>query len=90
MSDEKPTLADERDAWNFYVGRPVEMVWLGDGKLRRATRWERLRNRVRRTVLRWTRWFRPRDVTSAVDVKNGTLTISSERWSWLRWRWERR
>jgi hypothetical protein len=41
---------------------------------------------------RWlsaTRWFRPRTITSAVDIEDGCITLATERWSWLRWRWIR-
>lgn len=42
---------------------------------------------------RWyqvTRWWRPRYVTTAVNVERGVVTMDVEFWSWRRWRWEPR
>lgn len=44
----------------------------------RVTRWRRI-----------TRWWRPRTVVSEVDMDAGSTSLVTERWSWLRWRWER-
>ncbi|HKP06810.1 MAG TPA: hypothetical protein VJU58_06115 [Microbacterium sp.] len=86
---EPVTLADPVDAYNFHVGQPVHLTWSAAGGVRRATRWEVLRDRVAARLLHWTRWLRPRTVTAAVDVEAGAITLCTERWSWRRWRWER-
>lgn len=90
MSERKVTLSDASDAYNFRVGMP--MVWdaSAPGLLRYASRRERLRMWLVRRWERATRWWRPRTVTSGVDVQAGTITLETERWSWRRWRWERR
>jgi hypothetical protein len=55
--------------------------------LRFATRRERATMWLRDRWMSATRWFRPRTVTSDVDVEAGCIMLATERWSWLRWRW---
>ncbi len=75
------TLADRLDSYNFHVGVPMRS---SDGVRWRRENWrDRLLDRARR----YTRWFRPRTVTSAVDAEAGTITLVDQRWSWLKWKW---
>lgn len=83
------TLPTVTDTWNFRIGQPIECVMMPSGGVRLATRRERVWRRAIGAWLRWTRWWRPRVVTSAVDTQAGSITLSTERWSWRRWRWER-
>lgn len=75
----------DQEARNFTVGKVI--VFGGDG--RRLTGWRLRAYYVRCWLLDITRWWRPRDVTVAVDVGLGSITIERQRWSWRRWRWER-
>jgi hypothetical protein len=84
------TLADGQDSvFNFGVRQ--EFVWDDSvtGCLRPPTRWERIKLRVAPIARRWTRWLRPRNIVSRIDYESGSITVDVERWSWLRWRWER-
>lgn len=82
------TLANRTDVYHFSVGMP--MVLGDDMRPRLATRWDQLRAWAGGLAMSATRWFRPRTVVSAVDVEAGSVSLVTERWSWLRWRWERR
>jgi hypothetical protein len=77
-------LADPVDAHHFYMG--AEYVF-EHGRL--LTGWRLHWWRARQFAIRRTRWWRPRTVCSAIDRKRGRITLTMERWSWLRWRWER-
>lgn len=74
----------QHEARHFAIGR---VVVVEHGLVLRGwrLRWYIVRHHVRRL----TRWWRPRDVVSAVDAKQGIVTLTTERWSWRRWRWER-
>ena len=88
MSEERCALASKSDTYNFCVGQPVILRW--DGMyLVPMTRRQVFAVRVRDAFRRWTRWWRHRDVVSAVNHNTGVITIARERWSWRRWRWER-
>ena len=75
----------------FTFHRKVTMVEMPgpELRLRPATRRERVGFWLRDRWLSATRWFRPRTVTSAIDVEAGGITLATERWSWRRRRWER-
>lgn len=79
------------DARNFVFGAPVRLLNAPGRpfRLRLATRRDLVTMWLRNRWLSATRWFRPRTVTSAVDVEAGSITLVTERWSWRRWRWER-
>lgn len=78
-------LTDHRDTFNFTVGPPMRLV---DGyRAVRLTRREVLVGRLRQRWLSATRWFRPRRIITAIDHDAGSITMSTQRWSWLRWRW---
>ncbi len=81
------TLLDTRDCYNWRVGMPVVMRFSNEGELVRLTRFELALHRIQLACKRATRWFRPRTVCAAVDVECGTVTMVTETWSWLRWRW---
>lgn len=83
---ETVTLATASDARNFRIGDTYVMTRSGP---RRVAGWFGVRYRVGQFVYGLTRWWRPRTVCSAIDVDAGSITLSEERWSWLRWRWER-
>jgi hypothetical protein len=80
-------LADRDATFSFYRGQ--ELIWDHRGRLRLPTRLEHAWMQVTRLTRRWTRWFRPRNVVTAIDREAGSVTIETERWSWRRWRWER-
>lgn len=82
----KLKLTDKSQAWTFH--RRVHMRMTSTGALVPLTKWERVWSRIRTTLLSWTRWWRPRHVCSAVNRKQGSISIATERWSWRRWRWE--
>lgn len=84
------TLPTVTDTWNFRVGDVVECVMTPTGDVRRGAPRERLWRRAVGAWLRWTRWWRPRVVTSAIDTQAGSIALATERWSWRRWRWDRR
>jgi len=79
-------LVNKADTYNFTRGMPV--AWNeGSGTFVPATRLQRFRSwlfAVLRSVAR-----RPRMVVSEIDRDEGRITMVAERWSWLRWRWER-
>lgn len=79
----KLTLASREDAYNFQPGMVVD--WMHDENLVpvRVTRLHRLRFWLRHK----TRWFRPRNAVT--EIWGGTVTITRERWSWMRWQWVR-
>ncbi|MGE5801577.1 MAG: hypothetical protein ACM358_04930 [Gemmatimonadota bacterium] len=78
------------EARNFIVGETVVLRSTDGGRTwRKLTGWRLVAYHVRRRAHDWTRWWRPRDVVSAVDAEAGVITIRTERWSWRRWRWER-
>lgn len=76
-------LADSSDAFTFVSGQPIKL--LDSGAIVPMTRWDLLRVRA---IAAWE-WLtrRPRLVVSAVDTEAGRVTLTSQRWSWLRWRW---
>lgn len=94
---EEITLADPRDALNFRIGQPLVMIenrklctGFDQGWTYRPARpRERAAASLRNAWHRATRWWRPRTVCAAVDVDAGVVMLATERWSWLRWRWER-
>lgn len=79
-------------AGEYTFHRKVAMVEVPGPRfqLRSATHRERLRFWLRDRWQSATRWWRPRTVTSSVNVEAGCITLDTERWSWRRWRWERR
>ncbi len=81
------TLLYASDAHCYYVGMPVAMRFSSEGELVPLTRFELALHRARLACKRATRWFRPRTVCAAVDTECGTVTMVTETWSWLRWRW---
>jgi hypothetical protein len=80
------TTAKRDDVYNFRRGMPLRMT--DSGGLVPLTRSERAAAWFKRTWERWTRWWRPRSVVSAIDAAEGRITIVTETWSWRRWRWE--
>jgi len=77
-----------READSFTVGRVVVMQSLDGGRTWRTLRgWRLLAFRARQRAHDLTRWWRPRLVVTA--IASGIVTLSEERWSWWRWRWER-
>jgi hypothetical protein len=72
----------------FRLRRGPTFVWTRKG-FRRVAGLFGVWIRIRDLAHRMTRWWRPRIVTSAVDAERGVITLSHERWSWRRWRWER-
>jgi hypothetical protein len=82
---------DPDEACNFTTGQPVVWQSLDRGSTwRRLTGWRLLAYHLRQRAYRLTRWWRPRTVCSAIDRERGIVTMAHERWSWRRWRWERR
>lgn len=74
------------DTRNFYVGVQLEMLPSG----RVAPILLRRRRATVALIAAWrrvTRWWRPRTVVSAIDHERGSITMTTERWSWRRWRW---
>lgn len=74
------------DARNFTVGDTYVLTSSGP---RRVAGWFGVRYRIAQWAYRMTRWWRPRTVCSAIDREAGSITMTMETWSWLRWRWER-
>lgn len=62
-------------------------IWTRRGWRRRA-KWWAFEYAVRDCLVRMTRWWRPRVVCTAIDRDRGMVTMSLQRWSWRRWRWE--
>lgn len=89
MSARRPEVelltVEPADTRNFRVGR--EYVFDKHGRL--LTGWRLGWWRIRQFAIHYTRWWRPRTVCSAIDRERGVITMSEERWSWRRWRWER-
>lgn len=72
------TLCDPTEAANFHVNEPM-YIWTSRPSLRSRIVYS-FRNRFP--------WFWPRSFVSAIDHEAGSITLSVERWSWRRWRWE--
>lgn len=64
-------------------------VWTNSG-MRRVAGWFGIWWRTKAALHQLIRKFQPRMVCSAIDHESGVITMSQERWSWRRWRWERR
>lgn len=77
------TLADGRDAYNFYPGQPVALVMNRDGSLRRRTFWDRIK--MLRQRLCWWRVIKY-EVTK-VSPKLGLIETQPLHWSWRKWTW---
>jgi hypothetical protein len=75
------TFCNPEDAHNFTVTKAVRLHPFSV-----PTRWERMREATRRVLP----WFFPRVVVSDIDTAAGAVTLTRERWSWRRWKWERR
>lgn len=76
------------DAYHFVKG--AEYVMVSPRKIRRVEGLFGVWWRLRKRAMRITRWWRPRTVCYAIDISRGVISMATERWSWLRWRWERR
>lgn len=74
------TLCDPFDAWNFHDHEPMTVRQIRPS----------LRSRISHAVRLRLPWFFPRLFVSAIDREQGSITLSVERWSWRRWKWERR
>lgn len=87
MSDQREpiTLLNATDARNFVVGDTYAMTRRGP---RLITGWWAFEFKIRGFASRMTHWWRPRTVCSAIDRDAGSITLTEERWSWRRWRWE--
>lgn len=81
------TLADASQAYNFSVG--TTYMWTRRG-VRARKGWWAFEYAIRDKLVHWTRWFRPRLVCSQINHPRGEITMTLERWSWRRWRWEHR
>ncbi len=79
------TLCNPEDARNFTVAKSVRFP-----PFSYPTRLGRMRETVRLATRRVLPWFFPRVVVSDIDTAAGAVTLTRERWSWRRWKWERR
>ena len=83
-------LASPADAYNFTRGQEFAITRAGFRPVRGWFGvWFGVWFRIRWRMHRLTRWWRPRNVCTAVNPDAGVITMELERWSWLRWRWER-
>ena len=73
--------------YRFKEGRTYILSCNGE-PMREATRIELARLALDAAWFSVTRWWRPRTIVSAIDRNAGRITLTQQRWSWRRWRWE--